>query len=74
MYIFQNRIGYWAKIKGVKHKYLAERCEVTPQTFSSWVKNNSQPDLKQSSIIARILDISTDDLVNLKEENENGQN
>ncbi|WOD61747.1 helix-turn-helix domain-containing protein [Niallia taxi] len=60
--MFKNRIGYWADKKGVKHKFLANECSVTIQTFSRWVNNKNQPDLRQSFIIARILNISLDKL------------
>lgn len=66
--MFINKIGYQADKKGVKHKHLANACGVTIQTFSRWVNNRSQPDLKQSAIIARILDISIDELVEFKED------
>lgn len=65
MYI--NKIGYWASEKGIKHKHLAEKCGVSIQTFSRWVNNKTQPDLKQSAILARILDISLDDLIEKEE-------
>lgn len=66
--MFKNKIAYWAEKKGIKHKYLANECNVSIQTFSSWVNNKSQPNLKQSWIIARKLDISMDDLVDIKED------
>ena len=61
--MFSNKIGYHADIKGIKHKYLAKTCGVTIQTFSRWVNNKSQPDLMQSSIIARELGIMVDELI-----------
>ncbi|MED3650594.1 helix-turn-helix transcriptional regulator [Heyndrickxia sporothermodurans] len=66
--MFQNKIAYWAKEKGVKYKYLAKECGVSVQTFSSWVNNKTQPDLKQSFILVRILGIKIDDLVEEEEE------
>ncbi|MEX3713671.1 helix-turn-helix transcriptional regulator [Cytobacillus horneckiae] len=47
----------------MKHKHIANECGVSIQTFSRWVNNKTQPDLKQSAQIARILDIKIDDLV-----------
>ncbi|MDF1511060.1 MULTISPECIES: helix-turn-helix transcriptional regulator [Bacillaceae] len=61
--MFNNRITYWAEKKGIKHKHLAQECEVSIQTFSRWANNKTQPDLKQSAIIARRLGVSLDDLV-----------
>jgi transcriptional regulator with XRE-family HTH domain len=66
--MFINKIGYQADKKGVKHKHLANACGVTIQTFSRWVNNKSQPDLKQSAIIARRLGVSIDDLADLEED------
>jgi transcriptional regulator with XRE-family HTH domain len=66
--MFINKIGYWAEVKGVKHKHLAKECGVSIQTFSRWVNNKTQPDLKQSALLARILDISMDELVEEEKE------
>ncbi|MGP9043320.1 helix-turn-helix domain-containing protein [Cytobacillus kochii] len=65
--MFNNRIGYWADKKGVKHKYIANECGVTIQTFSRWVNNKTQPDLKQSAVVARILGVNVDDLIKWEE-------
>ena len=66
--MFANKIGFWADEKGIKHKHLAKECGVSIQTFSRWVNNKTQPDLKQSAIIARILGITLDELVGWEEE------
>jgi putative transcriptional regulator len=66
--MFKNRIAYWAEVKGIKHKYLAKECGVSSVTFSSWVNNKRQPDLKQSAHLARILGITLDQLINEEEE------
>lgn len=60
--MFKNRIAYWAKEKGIRYNFLAKKAGVSPQTFSKWVKNETQPNLKQSYVLARILDIPLDDL------------
>ncbi|PAD67141.1 hypothetical protein CHH83_20585 [Bacillus sp. 7586-K] len=57
-------------MKGIKHKYIAKECGVSIQTFSRWVNNHTQPDLIQSAIIAQILNVKLDDLVEEKK-NEN---
>lgn len=67
--MFCNRLEYWTKLKGLKKSHLAKECGVSNQTFSSWVQNKTQPDLKQSAIIARTLGISLDDLISWGEEN-----
>lgn len=66
--MFKNRIEYWAEKNGVKHKALAKECGVSPQTFSNWVNNKTQPDLNQAAVLARILRVSLDELVDFKEE------
>ncbi|KYD11099.1 hypothetical protein B4102_2283 [Heyndrickxia sporothermodurans] len=66
--MFQNKIGYWAEERGIKHKRLAKECGVTTVTISKWINNRTQPDLKQSYILARILGIKIDDLVEEEEE------
>ncbi|MFJ5625468.1 helix-turn-helix transcriptional regulator [Peribacillus loiseleuriae] len=66
--MFINKIGYWADIRGVKHKHLAKECGVSIQTFSRWVNNHTQPDLKQGYIISRILNIKLDELVKVEDE------
>jgi transcriptional regulator with XRE-family HTH domain len=60
--MFLNKIDYWIKKKGIKKRFIAKECEVSEQTVSSWCANKTQPDLKQSFILARILDVSVDDL------------
>lgn len=69
--MFENKIAYWAEVKGVKHKYLAKECGVSSVTFSSWVNNKRQPDLKQSAQLARILGITVDQLIYGEEERNN---
>jgi putative transcriptional regulator len=61
--MFKNKIEYWAKVKGYKHKYLAEQCGVTEQTFVRWVKNRTQPDLEKAFTLSGIFQISLDQLV-----------
>lgn len=61
--MFQNKIDYWIKDRGLKQKYIAEKLEVSYQTVSNWRNNRSQPDLKQSMELARILNLELNDLV-----------
>jgi putative transcriptional regulator len=70
--MFENRIAFWAEEKGMKHNFLAKTLQVSPQTFSSWVKNKTQPDLKQSAHLARILGITVDELIK-GEDKEDGE-
>ncbi|MFD2442949.1 helix-turn-helix transcriptional regulator [Bacillus sp. CGMCC 1.16607] len=61
-----NTIKYWAKERGLIHKYLAKQIGVSEQTFSRWVRNETQPDLIQSFHLSRILGITIDQLVEMK--------
>ncbi|SMQ76011.1 DNA-binding transcriptional regulator, XRE-family HTH domain [Bacillus sp. OV166] len=65
--MFTNRIEYLAKLKGVKHNYLAKECGVSIQTFSRWANNKTQPDLEKAFILAKILHCKMDDLVEVIE-------
>lgn len=66
--MISNKIAYWSDNKGMKHNYLAKQCGVSATTFSNWVTNKTQPNLKQSAMLARIFNISLDDLVEWGEE------
>lgn len=61
--MFKNKIGYWADVRGIKHKKLAKECGVSTVTFSSWVNNKTQPDLAHAAQLANIFGISLDELV-----------
>ncbi|PGT89235.1 helix-turn-helix transcriptional regulator [Bacillus sp. AFS040349] len=63
-----NKIGRLANEKGIKHKYLAKECGVSIQTFSRWVNNHTQPDLIQSVVIAKILGVQIEELVEIEGE------
>jgi transcriptional regulator with XRE-family HTH domain len=66
--MFKNKIAYWTETKGIKHKHLSKELGVSTVTFSSWVNNKTQPDLKQSAQLARILGITVDQLIKGEEE------
>ncbi|MFJ5713097.1 helix-turn-helix transcriptional regulator [Neobacillus sp. NPDC093127] len=66
--MFYNRIKYWVKERGLIQKYVAKQIGVSDQTFSRWVKNETQPDLIQSAYLARVLNIKIDDLIKGEEE------
>lgn len=66
--MFRNRLDYWMNERGLKNKYLAKICNVSEQTFSSWRQNKTQPDLRSASIIAKVLNLSVDDLYEWEEE------
>jgi transcriptional regulator with XRE-family HTH domain len=66
--MFRNRIDYWIKVRGLKQKFIASQVEVSYQTVSNWRNNRSQPDLKQSYILSRLLNVTLNDLVEEYEE------
>jgi transcriptional regulator with XRE-family HTH domain len=66
--MFKNKIGYWAEVKGIKHKHLAKMCGVSSVTLSNWVNNKTQPDLKLSYELARIFGITMDQLIKGEED------
>lgn len=68
--MFKNRIGFWVKERGIKLKYISDQLGVSYQTVSNWINNRSQPDLKQSAQLARILSITVDQLINGEEDGE----
>lgn len=61
--MFENRIGYWIKERGLKLRYISDQLGVSYQTVSNWCNNRSQPDLKQSAKLARILGVNLNDLI-----------
>lgn len=66
--MFENKIDYWIKERGLKQKYIANKLNVSYQTVSNWRNNRSQPDLKQSDMLARILGVSLNDLIKTERE------
>jgi putative transcriptional regulator len=65
--MIKNKIGELLDKNGRVHKVIAKQCGVSPQTFSSWVKNKTQPDLIQAAMISRILGITMDEMVEWEE-------
>lgn len=47
-------------------KWLCEQLGVNPSTVSKWCTNSSQPDIQTLVKIARLLDVSVEDLINNK--------
>ena len=48
------------------NKWLCEQLNVNPSTVSKWCTNSSQPDLPTLVKIAKLLEVSVDDLLNTK--------
>ena len=48
------------------NKWLCEQLGVNPSTVSKWCTNSSQPDLQTLVKIARLLEVTVDELLNNK--------
>ena len=55
------------KQKGLTQEVLAEAVGVTRQTIAKWEAEESVPDLEMSGMLASVLNVSLDDLVNASE-------
>ena len=55
------------KGRGLTQEQLAEKLDVTAQAISTWERNENLPDLKNLIALAKVLDISLDDLVSEKD-------
>ena len=61
-----NRLKVVLAEKKRTNKGLCEQLEVNPSTVSKWCTNSSQPDLPTLVKIARLLEVTVDDLINSK--------
>ncbi|MGY3715360.1 helix-turn-helix domain-containing protein [Sutcliffiella cohnii] len=58
-----------AKKKGIKHKFIAEKMDKTPQHFSKWVNGvGKKPDADELWKLAKILNCKVDDLYEVVED------
>ena len=62
-----NRIKETRERKGVKQITLANACGVSQSSFSNWECGRHQPSLDKLSVIAEMLDVSTDYLLGLSD-------
>ncbi|MBU9714408.1 helix-turn-helix transcriptional regulator [Evansella tamaricis] len=60
--MFKNKIEFWMKERGLIGKFVYTKVGVSEPTFISWKKNKKQPDLEQSYQLAKVFNISIDDL------------
>lgn len=58
-----NRIGHLAKEKGIKNNHIARKLDVSDQTVSRWVNNKAQPNIIQGEVIAEILGVTMEELI-----------
>lgn len=63
-----NRLKVVLAEKKRTNKWLCEQLGVNPSTVSKWCTNSSQPDLQTLVKIARLLEVTVDELLNNKVE------
>lgn len=61
-----NRLKVVLVEKKKTNKWLCEQLGVNPSTVSKWCTNSSQPDLQTLVKIARLLEVTVDELLNNK--------
>jgi len=59
--------------KGLTQDQLAAKIQLTPQAVSKWENGDSYPDLQIIGLLADIFEVSTDELINVKKQNETKQ-
>lgn len=48
--------------RGLKNKFVADQLNVSPQAFSAWINNRSNPSLETAYKIAKVLNCSVTDI------------
>lgn len=59
----KNRLKYILTEKQITNRWLAEQLGKSEMTVSRWATNKSQPSMEQFIQIAKTLDVSVDDLL-----------
>ena len=67
MKIFGERVKQTLKENGYTQKMLAEKLQVQTSTLCEWLNDHNEPPMQSIVDIARILEVSTDFLLGLKE-------
>ena len=63
-----KRIGALRREKGLKQDELAEKLGISPQAVSKWETDQTCPDISLLPQLAKLLDISVDELLSGKQE------
>ena len=58
-----NRIREVLDERGIKARWLAEQAGITGTTLTNYLKNRRQPDAEVLARIAKVLDLTVDDLL-----------
>lgn len=70
--MFKDNLISLRKLNGFSQDELAEKIGVTRQTLSKYETGESLPDIEKCKLLAAVLDVSIDDLVNYdKEDSDN---
>lgn len=67
MRIFGERVKQTLKEQGITQKKLAQTLNVQPSTLCEWLNDNNEPSMQTIVDIAKILGVSTDFLLGVKE-------
>ena len=64
--MFKENFISLRKILNISQETLAEKINVSRQTISKWETGESLPDIEKATKLARIFNVSLDDLINFK--------
>ena len=62
--MFKDNLMMLRKMRGMTQEELAEKIDVSRQTLSKYETGESLPDVEKSRLIAEVLDVTLDELVN----------
>ena len=69
--MFKDNLVSLRKMHGFSQDELSEKIGVSRQTLSKYETGESLPDIEKGKLLAEVLDVSLDDLVNYDRENSN---
>ena len=67
---FGEKLVYYRTKKNLSQKSLAEVLDITPTRLNYWEKDKREPDIAMIGKLAKILDVSANVLIGLKEDEE----
>ena len=72
--MFKDNLIQLRKLKGMTQEDIAEKVGVSRQAVAKWESGETSPDLEKSRLLAEVLGVSLDDLVNYEPEGNLGMN
>lgn len=72
--MFRDNLVQIRKLKGMTQEDIAEKVGVSRQAVAKWESGETSPDLEKSRLLAEVLGVSLDDLVNFEPEGNLGMN